>query len=460
MKPPGFFSRQAFLHWAELVVLILLFTGVLVLANYIAYKRLLRFDMTPEKRYTLSQQTISLLDSLADDIHATVFYKQRERRELESLVELFARTSNRFHYNFIELDKNPAKAQTLGITSYGGGIIESKDRREKVQYFTEENLVSAIIRLTEEGEKIVRFVKGHGEKDITSSDPKNGYSSVKRALESENYRVEDILLMQVEKVPEDTLILIVSGPQKDFFQKELNMLDAYIKNGGRVLILCEPSPLPNIENFLRSFQIKLAHDFIIDTRSKLVALDHLTPIILPDKGHPIAKYMNDVVVFPVCRSVAPAEGSEAEVFCLSSPDSWAEQDSQSVYNDQVRFDRGKDLRGPISVAISTLIKSPESESSGTEPGRLVVIGDSDFVSNHYINVLANKDLFLNTVNWLAEKSALLATRIKAEPSQAPISMLFLTENESRLILWSSVIIEPGIILLIGLCIVLWRRIKR
>jgi len=452
MKPPAFFSGHLLKNWLELIVLVMFFTGVVILVNYIAYRHNTRYDLTPEKRHSLSAHSLRILDTLTSDLSATVFYKPQERREFEDLIGLFARASNYFHYSFIDLEKNPATAQNMGIKTYGAGIVEYQGKKERVQSFTEENLIRAIISLTEKGEKTVRFVKGHGEKDISSSDAKNGYNRVNQALVSENYRVEDILLMQADKIPDDTRVLVISGPQKDFFQKELDMIDVYVKNGGSLLVLCDPFPLPEVESYLQGFNIQLAHDFIIDTRSKLLALDDLTPIVIPDKTHPVAQYMNDAVVFPVCRSVIPTPGKEVDVLAHSSPESWAEQDTQTVYDGKARFDKDQDMPGPVSVAVAARIEA------GPEPGYVVVMGDSDFAANHYFDVLGNKDMFLNTINWLAEKKQLLSTRSKA--AQTPVSFLFLTENEGRLVLWSSVFIEPAFILLIGILVVLWRRIRR
>ncbi len=449
---------QAVIHWVELAILATLFSGILIMVNYIAYRHNKRFDLTPEKVYSLSPQTTSILASLTDNVYATVFYKPKENPEIRDLLELFSRASRLFHYRFIDLEKNPARAAAFGIKNYGAGLVKYKGKKEKVQYFSEEKLISAIIRLTEKSSKIVRFVRGHGEKDISSTDPEKGYSNVREALKSENFRVREILLMQAEKIPDDTLVLIVSGPQKDFFQKELDKIDEYLRNGGRVLMLCDPSPLPNIEKYLQSLNIQLARDFIIDEKSKLLGLDDLTPIINPDRNHPIAKNMNEAVVFPVCRSVRLLGGSEKIIFASSGPDSWAEQDTRSVYDDKVRFDKGKDIKGPVPVAVIASVQPLQQDRQSEEPGLLVVMGNSSFAANHYFNILGNKDLFLNTVNWLSDKKDLLSTRRKT--AQAPVSMLFLTENENRLVLWSSVIIEPGIILLIGIMVVFWRRIKR
>lgn len=460
MKISASFSKQSLLRWADLILLIILFTGVLVLINYIAFRHNPRFDLTPEKRFSLAPQSVSILKSLTNDVQTTVFIKQDKQHDFDDLLELFSRASSHFHYSFINLEKNPAKAEALGIRAIGAGIVEYNGRKEKVQYFTEEKLTSALIRLTEKNERIVRFVTGHGEKDIYNFDDKTGYHMVKQALESENYLVEDILLMQLEKVPEDTIVLVVGGPKKDFFQKELDMLDKYLRDGGRLLMLCDPCPLPRIEKYLQKLNIRLERNFIIDKKSKLLGLDDMSPIIVTDKSHPIAKYMNDAVVFPVCRSVIPTNGAGIgmSILAQSGPDSWAEQDTESVYNDQPRFDKDRDIKGPVPVAVVTPVQPADKGRRAEEAGQAVIMGNSSFASNHYINVLGNKDLFLNTVNWLAEKKLLLSTRKKA--GQTPVSMLFLTENENKLLLWSAVIIEPGIILLLGLLVALWRRIKR
>lgn len=454
MKGPAVFSRLMLLHWIELVLVVVFFTGSVVLCNHIAYRHNRRFDLTPERRYTLSEQTMHVLGSISSELNATVFYRQQDRQNLKDLVELFSRATPYFHYDFVDLEKNPARAEAMGVKSFGAGVVTYRGRREKVQYFTEDNLLSAIIKLTETGEKIIRFVQGHGEKEIGGTDQKTSYSTVRQALATENYTVEELLLLQAGRIPDDTLVLVISGPQKDFLPREIDMLDAYLHAGGRVLLQCDPFPLPNIEAYLKRFGVQLSRDFIIDLQSKLLAFDQLTPVIIPGKEHPIARYLNQAVVFPVCRSVLPLEGNAGEVIASSGPDSWAERNTQSVHDDRARFDREEDLRGPVPVAVAL------ENVGGAEAGKghLVVMGNSNFASNYYLNVIGNKDFFQNTINWLADKRELMAPRIR--PTQAPVSMFFLTENESRLVFWAAVVAQPALVLCLGIFVVVWRRMRR
>lgn len=458
MKFVDVLRKQAIAHWIELALLVFFVAGSLILVNLIAVRHNHRIDLTPEKRYTLADQTVQVLGKLAGPLGVTVFYRPQEKQEIQDVLELFSRATNKFTYELLDLEKNPARAEALNVKGYGAGIMEYEGRREKMFAVSEDGLLTAILKLTENREKTVRFVKGHGEKDIYGTDAKNSYSMICKALQAENYRVEELLLMQAQTVPADTQALIIAGPEKDFLPREIDMIDAYLKSGGRVLMLCDPFPLPALENYLAKKQIQLGRNYLIDTQSKLMTFDHLTPIIIPDKRHPIARNMNEAVVFPVCRSVVPLEQTAADALALSSPESWAETDTQSVRSNTISFNPGQDMRGPVPVAVITLVDGAAARGQAPPQGILIAMGNSAFATNHYINILGDKDFFLNTVNWLAEKSGMLSARSKS--GGAPISMFFLTELQSKLVFWSAVVIEPSLVLLIGIMVIAWRRFKR
>ncbi len=457
MKAPNILSKQAVIYYIELFLLVAFVLGTVVLVNYIAFNNNKRFDFSPEKTFSLSSRTERILDSLEHDIHAIIFYDRKEGRTYQELMQLFSWASDRFHYEFIDLNKNPAKAEAFNVTRKGAGILEYMGKKEKVLYFEESNIVSAIIKLTDSRVKIVRFVTGHGERSISGHDPETGYARIVSALREENYQVKEILLMQEQKIPDDTSILIISGPKKDFLKQELEMIDAYIKNNGRIILLCDPYPLPELEKYMGTLGVKLSRDFVVDNKSKLFSMDHLSPIIIPDRNHAIAENMNEAVVFPICRSVASVkvEGldQKTEIIAYSSPDSWAEQNTQSVYDEKAVFNNGVDINGPVPVALVSEISFEEDKT-----GHLMVFGDSDFLTNYYYTILGNRDFFLNSINWLSEKTENLAAWPRSP--QAPMDLLFLTENQSRMIFWSAVVIEPLIIFLIGLSVIFWRRFKR
>jgi ABC-type uncharacterized transport system involved in gliding motility auxiliary subunit len=89
----------------------------------------------------------------------------------------------------------------------------------------------------------------------------------------------------------------------------------------------------------------------------------------------------------------------------TSGNSWAETDTKSG---EAKFEAEKgDRKGPITLGLAG------AKRIGDKEARLAVVGDSDFASNGYITFYGNRDLFLNTVNWLAQDEDLISIRPKS-----------------------------------------------
>jgi hypothetical protein len=92
------------------------------------------------------------------------------------------------------------------------------------------------------------------------------------------------------------------------------------------------------------------------------------------------------------------------------------------------------------------------------PGRLLVVGDADFASDAYLDLLGNRDLALNAVAWATGEETLAGLRPKRMPEiMRPLSPLVLTERQARAILVGVTIVEPGLVLIAGLVLVGLRR---
>src|SRR5204862_5078783 len=126
------------------------------------------------------------------------------------------------------------------------------------------------------------------------------------------------------------------------------------------------------------------------------------------------------------------------------------------------LDKG-DKPGPVSLAAAVSATAPApSTAAGDSPAkasdapkpesRIVVFGDSDFVTNGYLGIPGNRDLFLNSVNWLAQQENLISIRPK-DPEDRRVS---LTADQAKLIFWLSIVIIPGFILAAGVQ-AWWRR---
>jgi ABC-type uncharacterized transport system involved in gliding motility auxiliary subunit len=112
----------------------------------------------------------------------------------------------------------------------------------------------------------------------------------------------------------------------------------------------------------------------------------------------------------------------------------------------VKFDPAKDQRGPLSLGVAAERKE---EGKGA---RLVVIGDSDFATNQWVGLQRNGDLFYNTINWLSEEEALISIRPKS-PENRRVN---LTEAQQKGLMWFSLALLPGVVILSGVYI-WWKR---
>ena len=123
----------------------------------------------------------------------------------------------------------------------------------------------------------------------------------------------------------------------------------------------------------------------------------------------------------------------------TSGESWAEVDYASG---EVSFNSNKDTKGPVTVgAVSQKDKST-----------VIVFGDSDFAMNGYFNQQGNGNLFLNTINFLAEEEDLISIR----PKQPQDRRLTLTQAEVSSIFYLVVIAIPLLLVILGVVIFIRR----
>ena len=82
---------------------------------------------------------------------------------------------------------------------------------------------------------------------------------------------------------------------------------------------------------------------------------------------------------------------------------------------------------------------------------MAVIGDSDFAANSYLGIQGNKDLFVNTVNWLAQQENLIAIR----PKEASDRRVTLTAGQQSGIFWLALLLIP--VAALGAGVYTWSR---
>lgn len=455
-------GRQA-RYGSNALVLSLAFIGILVVANLLASGNPKRWDLTEDKAFTLTDETIATLEKLPGPVTATAFFtKNLDPSRASGLLEQYAYFSKgKFTYSFVDPDADPIAAQAAGISRDGTVVLNMGDAGAEAQSLqvttvTEQELTSGLVRLMNPQSSAVYFLTGHGEyspDDTTES----SFSQVKRLLTSKNYAVNTLSLLATNAIPEDASTIVIAGPRAPLTQAEVDLLKTFQANGGGLVVLYEPQvdaasqmaaddPLAAYLN--SEWGVTFGNDVVVDPTSQ----QPFAPYAASYGQHAITTQMNNMSAwFPTARSLALSEvasGASQTPLVFSSQQAWGETNLSGLTSGegQVQYDDGADTAGPITLA--AVAENLDSEA------RLVVFGDADFPSNANFLAFGNGDLFVNSVDWSAGLEELInlnprtaTTRTMASPQAYTLNLIFL----------GTVILVPGVALVSGVLTWIQRR---
>src|SRR5579872_1709909 len=235
---------------------VLLIIGVLAMVNYLGAQHQKRVDMTTEKIYSLSDESVKVADQVKQDLHIYAFYPGGDYQPAKDLLDLFHNRNRKISYEFVDPDKQPMLAQQFQVTAYGDFqnpmtgesfrygtlIFKMGDKTERVEKqnepLREEDITNTLMTIEKGEKKTIYFTQGHGEKKIDDTD-RNGYSQAAADLQKENYSVKGINLVTEGKIPQDASVIVVAGPTAELFPNEIEMLNDYAKNGGSEMVMVD-----------------------------------------------------------------------------------------------------------------------------------------------------------------------------------------------------------------------------
>ncbi len=487
------FGRRQARYGTLAVSSILLVVGILIAINYVLSRQNKRWDLTAAGQYSLSDQTKRILEDLDAPIKVLVFAREGEFPRYRDRLQEYEYTSDQVSVEYVDVDRQPVRAQQYDVQSYGTVVFEYEERIERVVSDTEQDLTNALIKVVEGKEQKIYFLQGHGEKDVESSE-RNGYSTISGSLSLDNFGVESLVLAQEAAVPEDASVLVVAGPTTDLLPAEVASLRTFLQTGGKALFMIDPPTtsdtqgLTNVAELLQEWAIEIGNNVVVDASGvgQLIGTDASVPVAASYPPHAITDGFNLLTAYPLARSVDPipggANGRFANSFIETSPRSWAETNIADLTSGEVEMDESEgDVSGPVtigvtvSVPVTDLTESSPDENSLNEGSesvpvtgevqdstdgpddppletRVAVIGDSDFAANFSLGIQGNRDLFLNTISWLAQQESLIAIRPR-EPDDRRVT---LTADQQRRVFLISFLLVPGAVLALG-SYTWWRR---
>ncbi len=453
-------------HGANAAIYSLAFIGILVAVNYLSTLHHRRFDLTQEKIYSLSSKTQQILKGLKKPLKFYGFFPGGSSPQARSLYEEYAAASPLVSYQFVDPDKHPELAEKYKVTvmntthiQYGG----EKGQGTNVTDVTEQALTSAIARATRSSTKVAYFLVGHGEPNTQDAQGPGGFGVLRKSMEGEGFQVRTLLLASQPAVPKDCNLLIIAGPKKLLVPHEIDAIDAYLKQGGRAIVMLRPQPPDGSVNedalakMLAGWGVTVGDNVVVDQVLRLFAGPALglNPLVDTYGAHPITQSFLHRTVFPMTRTVAPEpnlkRGLTVTKLALTSSTSWAETDLVSLFEHQRASLGPGDQKGPVAVAVAV-----DGDNSvlawGKGEARMVVFGDTEFADNQYLDDFYNRDFFMNSADWLVGEASAISIR----PRTLRASHFSLTVNQFAIIFILSVLLLPELLLITGIA-VWWSR---
>lgn len=487
-------ARRAGRYGSSALVSTVLVLGILGMLGFLSTWKTARWDLSEQKVHSLTSQSLQVLQGLDQDVDVVALFPTLDQQAVRDVLDRYAHASDRFRVTYADPNEHPELLARYGITAdqLGQGLVRVAMGGEavNVQDVTEEKLTNAMVKLTRTGEKKIYFLEGHNERGIDGEvgDQRDGFARAAESLRNENYDVEKLLLAAKGSVPEDADVVVIAGPTRPLLDVERKALAAYLARGGSLLVMVDPRANTNLIDELRSWGVDVGDDIIVDRA--LALFGRATTPFAADYSHtnPITKDMHETTLFHVARSMSAAKGSGLTDLVMTGDSSWAERDLDTFFSEGTAELGDGDLPGPVSLAVAGTPKvsappaaapaeggtadegtaaaeaapaeggAPQAEpasaeaGSKAETGRLVAFGDADFASNDLIETSGNRDLFVNSVNWLMGDVDAISIR----PRVSRASRFQLSQEQFLRIRSLSLFVLPEVIAIIGV-VVWWTR---
>ena len=465
-------GRQA-RYGSNAMVMVIAFTGILTVVNYLVYQNPKDWDLTEDKSNTFSADTLNILEKLEEPVEVIGFYTAGSAQARDSAIELFNRyntaSGGNFNTKFVDPNFDLGLAQSYSISQDRTVIMKMGKKQETLTFVNEKEVTGALLKMLSGEVQVIYFLAGHGEIDPAAFGEES-YSAVINAIKLKNYEVNTLNLLVDKEIPADADMLIIARPLFPISAEEIILIDEFMQDGGNMVILKDPviQNLMAIEStatqeeeadpldkyLVESWGIKLGQNIIVDRQSQnglqVVAGAYAL-------HHPITEKLEGIVsIYPMARSVEALDTSEEitrDVLVYSAGESvdgyitWAESNIDLLLESgEADVDDVEDIPGPVPFVVA-------AENNETE-SRLVVFGDADFAADLNFDQYANGRMLVNAIDWTSEQEGLinLEVRDKIQRFLPPV-----TQKSLIGLVLMAVCLIPGMLIGAGVWVYVGRR---
>lgn len=490
---------QAFVAVAALV-------AIAIMLNYLAARHFVRLDLSVLRDKPLSAQTLRVLNSLTNDVKVTVFFDTMGEEELftlaSSMLREYSLANSRVSVKVIDPTRHPVEVE-LVLSNYKITGLKDKnfilfdcEGRTKIIYQSELSdfdvnavlsgqakefkrktfngellFTTAIFNLANPRQFNVCFLTGHAEHDPDNKDHPHGYAKFAAVLREKcNAKWNKLSLLGTNEVPADCQLMIIAGPRLPIADAELEKIDHYLRQGGRLLVLTANLAYSSNESIglrqlLAQWGIGVAADMVFDPKNSPTGNDLLTARM--NNQHPVMKaLMSDNEDLRVRLILPRAIGQSTTATNNANPDApkitvLAATSEEGTEASEIR--NGVPYRNPYAdrTGIFPLIAAAEQgRIQGISPERgamrMIVVGDSLCLDNELIDNWPPNHLFAGlAIDWLLDRPQVLLEGLVPRPLKE--YRLAMTKDESWKVRWLLLGGIPGLILVYGGFVWLRRR---
>jgi len=414
-------SARARRYSATATIIAVMVTAALILVNSIAFILVDRYnfkaDMTSQKIYELTDLTRGILADLDEDITITAMNNERDfLSEMNEVVKRYDRASDRITLRYVDPYSNPTfvdKYQKEGVTLEENSVLVESAAARKVftvydmytfnsdmtavsTFNAEQQLTSAILYVTSDDLPSVAFTMGHNEERS---------NTLTNLFEKNNFAVSDVTV-SMQGVPEDTDIVVICAPTRDFSSDEVDALDKFlIERGGKMMVFLQPGTeaMPVLEEFLAEWGVGVQSEVVFE-KQNFIASNPIY-IIASYTQHQINSYFADnryYTIMPAARALTQLFDHKGNV--STSPVLMATKDAYGKVGTSFgTIDREPgDTGGPFVLAITSEMHN--MVGTNAVDSKMFVAGSKAMYADDVLGSTSfgNADFISQVISWCSD----------------------------------------------------------
>ncbi len=379
-------------------------------------------DLSQAQRASLGESSRQLLATLKAPVEIVSYARPQGelRKTIGDFIERYRRIKPDLTLRFIDPDADPGAMRDAGVQIDGELELRYEGRSERLKVLSEQELSSALLRLSRTHERLAAFLEGEGERSpvgVANAD----LGQFGASLKQRGVRVLNLPLATLGRIPDNVDLLIIANPRIALAAPLADEILDFVERGGNLLWMLEADEQHGLDLLAEALSLRVLPGVIVDGASQAFGIDDPSFVAISRyPEHAITQGFTLTTLYPqpvALAQVAPPRWDFKPIL-QSSAQSWNETGHIPKAGEpeaDVRYD-GSDgeISGPLDFAFALSRLSPKPD--GREQ-RVVVIGDGDFLSNSFLGNGGNREFGTRIFDWLLADDALIDISERSAPDR-------------------------------------------